>query len=137
MLVDNEIATVLMGEIVFETAPDLGITVSNKNNFIDYVADEKDDSVLDPYVDEVMGLDNKIVAIFATPSHASLMLQKFVDKGAKREDYMFISDYWLDVRSIGTEEKLDIAVGAIQPTQASFVEEYGKWVENEIDQFNE
>jgi ABC-type branched-subunit amino acid transport system substrate-binding protein len=137
MLIDNEIATVIMGETIFETAPDLGITVSNKNNFIDYVAAEKDDSVLDPYVDEVMGLDNKIVAIFATPAHASLILQKFVDMGVKRGDYMFVSDYWVDVRSIGTEERLDIAVGAIQATQASFVEEYGKWVEAEIDQFNE
>jgi hypothetical protein len=78
-------------------------------------------------------LDNKIVAIFATPGHSALILQKFVDKGAKRGDYMFISDYWVDVRSIGTEERLDLAVGAIQATQASFVEEYGKWVKTEID----
>jgi hypothetical protein len=50
---------------------------------------------LDTFVDEIMRNDTKIVVLLTTPSHNVLTLQKFVDKGAGRGNYMFIIDHWL------------------------------------------
>jgi hypothetical protein len=63
---------------------------------------ETDETYLDRFVDEIMSLNTKIVLLLATPVHSLLTLQKFVDRGAKRGDYVFIGDYWVSTPSLRT-----------------------------------
>jgi hypothetical protein len=102
LLCSEDTASLLLGELFVESAKSKGIVIDNELNYFSPTDIETDSDYIKPFLSEIMGLDNHIMLLFASPTHGKIVLEKFVEMGAKAGDYTLISTYWLDLSFLET-----------------------------------
>jgi hypothetical protein len=109
-----------------------GISIVNENRVFPRETALTDPMVLDPILDEIFSLNNRIIAIIAPGTWAVVVLDAILSRGITGGEYVFLSSYWMETTVLKQEDRMDLVVGGLQMTPASWYQETGEHVKSEI-----
>jgi hypothetical protein len=83
-----------MGETFVRAIEGTEITIANQNTILDSNAITEDHTAIDPYVHEVLSLNNRVLIIYLPSPRVDWVLDKFIELGGKPGDYFLVGSFW-------------------------------------------